>query len=84
MTAFLTGTYATDSRYEEKLNDLIEQYDLAQYDSPIKKKQKIEVTADDSLELIAEDYQVSVTSLQQWNQLHSSKLEVGQELLIYE
>lgn len=33
-TAFLTGTYATDSRYEEKLNSLIEQYDLEQYDQP--------------------------------------------------
>lgn len=83
-TAYLTGTYATDSSYEEKLNHLIEQYDLEQYDYPIEKKQKIEVTANDSLELIAEDYQVSVTSLQQWNQLNSSKLEVGQELLIYE
>lgn len=34
-TAFLTGTYATDSRYEEKLNHLIEQYDLEQFDEPI-------------------------------------------------
>ena len=33
-TAFLTGTYATDSSYEEKLNDLIKQYDLDQYDLP--------------------------------------------------
>lgn len=31
-TAFLTGTYATDSRYHKKLNRLIEQYDLARYD----------------------------------------------------
>lgn len=84
VTAYLTGTYATDSSYEEKLDKLIEQYDLAQYDYPIEKKQKIEVAADDSLELIAENYQVSVTSLKQWNQLESRKLEKGQELLIYE
>lgn len=32
VTAFLTGTYATDSRYDEKLNRLIEQYDLERYD----------------------------------------------------
>ncbi len=32
VTAFLTGTYATDSRYHEKLNRLIEQYDLERYD----------------------------------------------------
>lgn len=84
VTAYLTGTYATDSRYEEKLNSLIERYDLEQYDYTIEKKQKVEVTADDSLELIAENYQVSVTSLQQWNGLNSTELEEGQELLIYE
>lgn len=31
-TAFLTGTYATDSKYDEKLNQLIEQYDLERFD----------------------------------------------------
>lgn len=33
-TAFLTGTYASDSQYEEKLNQLIEHYDLQKYDAP--------------------------------------------------
>lgn len=33
-TAFLTGTYASDSRYEEKLNHLIERYNLQKYDMP--------------------------------------------------
>lgn len=82
-TAYLTGTYATDSSYEEKLNELIEQYDLAQYDLPVEKKQTIKVRTDDSLVAIAEKYRVSVTLLQQWNQLQSSQLEDGQELLIY-
>lgn len=31
-TAFLTGTYATDSHYHKKLNRLIEQYQLQRYD----------------------------------------------------
>lgn len=31
-TAFLTGTYATDSSYHKKLNRLIEQYDLQRFD----------------------------------------------------
>lgn len=31
-TAYLTGTYATDSRYDEKLNHLIKQYDLERFD----------------------------------------------------
>lgn len=35
VTAFLTGTYATDSRYAEKLNSLIRQYDLVRYDVPV-------------------------------------------------
>ena len=31
-TKYLTGRYATDTRYNEKLNGLIETYDLTQYD----------------------------------------------------
>lgn len=31
-TAYLTGTYATDSSYHVKLNQLIEQYNLEQFD----------------------------------------------------
>ncbi|WP_368646158.1 GW dipeptide domain-containing protein [Alkalibacterium putridalgicola] len=34
-TAYLTGTYATDSRYATKVNNLIEMYDLTKYDSHI-------------------------------------------------
>lgn len=33
-TAFLTGKYATDPQYNQKLNRLIESYDLTQYDQP--------------------------------------------------
>ena len=35
----LTGSYATDSAYNEKLNTLIAKYDLQQYDSPVKDKE---------------------------------------------
>lgn len=31
-TAFLTGKYATDTKYNQKLNGLIETYDLTEYD----------------------------------------------------
>ncbi|MGX7700995.1 peptidoglycan DD-metalloendopeptidase family protein [Enterococcus mundtii] len=34
-TEFLTGRYATDTRYNEKLNGLIETYDLEQYDKEV-------------------------------------------------
>ncbi len=82
-THFLTGTYATDSKYNEKLNALIAQYDLAQYDNPIQSKKTIQVEAGDSLTLIAEAHHVKVTSIKQWNQLNSNNLEAGQSLNIY-
>lgn len=34
-TKFLTGRYATDTQYDQKLNGLIETYDLAEYDRDI-------------------------------------------------
>ena len=34
-TKFLTGRYATDSQYNQKLNGLIETYDLTQYDKEV-------------------------------------------------
>ena len=43
-TKYLTGRYATDSRYHEKLNGLIEAYDLTQYDSKKAKKETIDKT----------------------------------------
>ena len=34
-TKFLTGRYATDTQYNQKLNGLIETYDLTKYDKPV-------------------------------------------------
>lgn len=82
-TKFLTGSYATDSSYNEKLNTLIAKYDLQQYDSPVKDKKTITVADGDSLMKIAEVYNVKVTSLKQWNQLRTDRLEAGQQLNIY-
>ncbi|MCS1392757.1 glucosaminidase domain-containing protein [Lysinibacillus boronitolerans] len=82
-TKFLTGSYATDSAYNEKLNTLIAKYDLQQYDSPVKNKKTITVADGDSLLKIAEAYNVKVTSLKQWNQLRTERLEAGQQLNIY-
>lgn len=84
VTNFLTGTYATDSSYEQKLNNLIEQYALTQYDYPIKEEKEITIADQNSIDDIAEDYQVNKTSLIQWNKLKSSILEKGQVLRIYE
>ena len=83
-TKFLTGSYATDSKYNEKLNTVIAKYDLNQYDSPVKNKKTITVADGDSLTHIAEAHKVKVTSLKQWNQLRSDKIVAGQELNIYQ
>ena len=83
-TRYLTGSYATDSSYHEKLNKLITQYDLVQYDKPIQSEKTIEVAAGDSLSQIAQAYNVKVTSIKQWNQLNSDSIEVGQTLKIYQ
>lgn len=82
-TKFLTGSYATDSKYNEKLNALITKYDLQQYDSPVKDKKTITVADGDSLMHIAEAHNVKITSIKQWNQLRSDTLEAGQQLNIY-
>lgn len=43
-TQYLTGRYATDSQYNQKLNGLIETYDLTMYDHP---KATVEMTESD-------------------------------------
>lgn len=83
-TNYLTGSYATDSNYQEKLNQLIAQYDLVQYDKPVQTKKIIQVEDGDSLSLIAEAHNVKVTSIKQWNQLNSEILVAGQTLNIYQ
>ena len=84
VTRFLTGTYATDSRYEAKLNAIIEQYDLTQYDYPEVKEKQITVVSNESLDRFAEKHNVTVTALKQWNQLQSSNLSEGQIIKVYE
>ncbi|MEG0260615.1 MAG: glucosaminidase domain-containing protein [Lysinibacillus sp.] len=83
-TDFLTGSYASDSTYHEKLNQLIEEYDLVQYDKPVQHKKTIQVADGDTLTMIAQVHNVKITSLKQWNQLNSDTLEAGQTLKIYQ
>jgi len=49
----------------------------------VKDKKTITVADGDSLMKIAEVYNVKVTSIKQWNQLRSDRLEAGQQLNIY-
>lgn len=83
-TAYLTGTYATDSKYDEKLNHLIEQYDLEVYDEARPTQREIIVKRKETLDEIAKSYNVSQTLIRQWNQLNTSALTKGQRLIIYE
>lgn len=55
-TAFLTGKYATDTQYNQKLNGLIETYGLTQYDQP-KEEGTIKSTS-----ISAQGYMVPVTN----------------------
>lgn len=52
-TQYLTGRYATDSQYNQKLNGLIETYDLTMYDHP---KATVEMTESDFPAYNGENY----------------------------
>lgn len=95
-TKALTGTYATDTRYSDKLNNIIETYNLTQYDgqkSPATPKPQpvpstSEITGDtytvksgDTLSGIANRSCVSVDNLVKWNNIKNKNLiNVGQIL----
>lgn len=83
-TSYLTGTYATDSQYNKKLNALIDQYDLAIYDEPKPTAKEVVVKRKDTIDELAKSYNVSETLIRQWNQLHNNTLTKGQTLIIYE
>lgn len=95
-TKVLTGTYATDTRYADKLNSIIESYNLTQYDgqkapqATLKPKpvapSKISgdtytVKSGDTLGEIANRSGVSVDNLVKWNNIKDKNLiVVGQAL----
>lgn len=87
-TQFLTGKYATDTRYAEKLDQLIETYDLTQYDDGVVKKsteKEVDVihtiAKGDTLWDLANTYDVTVAELMGWNELTSDIIFVNQELI---
>ncbi|MDN3202360.1 glucosaminidase domain-containing protein [Enterococcus faecalis] len=55
-TQYLTGRYATDSQYNQKLDGLIETYDLTMYDHP---KATVEMTESDFPAYNGENYDTS-------------------------
>lgn len=81
-TEALTGSYATDSSYAEKLNALIEQYDLDAYDTYATKK-IVQAKFFDNVEDIAKEYNVSETLIRQWNHLTTNELKKEDKLILY-
>lgn len=95
-TKALTGTYATDTRYADKLNAIIDTYNLTQYDgqkAPATTKPKpaptpSKITGDtytaksgDTLSEIANRSGVIVDNLVKWNNIKNKNLiNVGQTL----
>lgn len=90
-TKFLTGRYATDTQYDQKLNKLIETYDLTFFDKKLEKQGSIQaiyhdVKKEDTIENLLTEYKITKEELLAWNKqiketdlLKQSKLVVGQE-----
>ncbi|MBF2545118.1 1,4-beta-N-acetylmuramoylhydrolase [Listeria seeligeri] len=95
-TKALTGTYATDTAYASKLNNLISTYNLTQYDSgkssggsstggsssSSSSSVTYTVVKGDTLSKIASKYKVSVANLKSWNNLKSDNIYIGQKLKV--
>lgn len=99
-TLYLTGRYATATNYNTSLNQLIEQFNLTQYDKPSRQPQPVTTPVEntttstnngnqiytvilgDYLYKIAMEHGVSVRNLQEWNNLTTNILYVGQKLRV--
>ncbi|SKA12465.1 Flagellum-specific peptidoglycan hydrolase FlgJ [Pilibacter termitis] len=95
-TSWLTGTYATDPTYNQKLNGLIQMYNLTQYDTPSNFSQEevttvattvststsgsYTVVAGDDLWTIAQTHGMTLDELMEKNGLTSYDIYVGDVL----
>ena len=82
-TESLEGRYATDPDYDTKLDNIIDEYDLTQFDSEEAKEPETgtsshQVGANDTLYNISNVYDMTVTELQELNNLSSNRIQKGE------
>ncbi|WP_119325937.1 glucosaminidase domain-containing protein [Companilactobacillus musae] len=69
-TKYLTGRYATDTTYADKLNSVIEKYNLTQFDTnATDKDQTYTVAQGDTLQSIADKFNMTTDTLMSLNDL---------------
>jgi flagellum-specific peptidoglycan hydrolase FlgJ len=80
--------YATDPKYPSKLISLIERYNLHQYDeltivaTKSTSKNKYIIQQGDTLYSVARKFSISVSGLMKLNNLSTSALSIGQQLIV--
>lgn len=83
-TKYLTGRYATDTTYADKLNSVIEKYNLTQFDTPATEKDKTYTVAQgDTLQSIADKFNITTDTLMSLNNLKTGNyLYAGKVLTV--
>lgn len=83
-TKALTGVYATDSQYNQKLNAIIEAYNLTRFDTMPIERIEHTVQLGESLEDIAAEYDVRVEEIKEQNDFlaNTNEIEVNQVIVI--
>ncbi|MFC6177551.1 glucosaminidase domain-containing protein [Companilactobacillus huachuanensis] len=83
-TKYLTGRYATDTTYADKLNSVIEKYNLTQFDTATTDKdQTYTVAQGDTLQSIADKFNMTTDTLMSLNNLKTDNyIYAGKTLII--
>jgi len=72
-TKYLTGRYATDTTYGDKLNSVIEKYNLTQFDTATTEKDTTYTVAQgDTLQSIADKFNITTDTLMSLNDLKTN------------
>jgi len=83
-TKYLTGRYATDTTYADKLNSVIEKYNLTQFDTEsANKDQTYTVAQGDTLQSIADKFNITTDTLMNLNDLKTNNyIYPGKTLIV--